>query len=98
MEQMKYVGADIAKLASMPNSVDDVLRMMRLTNDMKQKYPLLPIVTMSMGGLGVISRVAGEVFGSCITFGADGEGSAPGQMQMDDLGNILDALHRSMHP
>ncbi len=98
MDQMKQGGADIAKLAVMPNSADDVLRILKLTNDTRQKYPDLPVVTMSMGGLGVISRVAGEVFGSCITFGADGEGSAPGQMQMDDLGNILDALHRSMHP
>ncbi|MCD8232442.1 MAG: type I 3-dehydroquinate dehydratase [Clostridiales bacterium] len=96
MEQMMHGGADIAKLAVMPNSVDDVLRVMRLTNDMKQKYPTLPVVTMSMGGLGVISRVCGETVGSCITFGADGAVSAPGQMQMDTLAGILDALHASI--
>ncbi|MCD8364622.1 MAG: type I 3-dehydroquinate dehydratase [Clostridiales bacterium] len=95
MEQMKQGGADIAKLAVMPNSVDDVLRLMKLTNDMKQRYPTFPIITMSMGKSGVISRIAGETVGSCVTFGADGEGSAPGQLQMDTLGSILDALHES---
>ncbi|MCC8152119.1 MAG: type I 3-dehydroquinate dehydratase [Lachnospiraceae bacterium] len=96
MEQMKQGGADIAKLAVMSNSVDDVLRILKLTNDMKQKYPTLPIITMSMGGTGVISRIVGETVGSCVTFGADGEVSAPGQMQMDTLGSILDALHESI--
>ncbi|MCD8323718.1 MAG: type I 3-dehydroquinate dehydratase [Clostridiales bacterium] len=95
MEQMKHGGADIAKLAVMPNSADDVLRLMKLTNDIKQKYPSLPLVTMSMGGLGVISRVCGETVGSCITFGADGQVSAPGQLQMETLADILDALHAS---
>jgi 3-dehydroquinate dehydratase-1 len=96
LEQMQQGGADIAKLAVMPNSVSDVLRLLKVTNDIKEKYPTLPVVTMSMGGLGVISRMSGEVFGSCITFGADGEVSAPGQMQADTLAGILDALHNSM--
>lgn len=97
MDQMKQGGADIAKLAVMPRSADDVIRLLKLTNDTKQKYPTLPVVTMSMGSLGVISRVSGEAFGSCITFGADGAVSAPGQMQMDTLSGILDALHGSMN-
>ena len=96
MDQMQQGGADVAKLAVMPNSADDVIRLLKLTNDTIQKYPTLPVVTMSMGGLGVISRLSGEVFGSCITFGADGAVSAPGQMQMDTLADILDALHVSM--
>lgn len=97
MDQMKQGGADIAKLAVMPRTADDVIRLLKLTNDTKQKYPALPVVTMAMGGLGVVSRVAGEAFGSCITFGADGAVSAPGQMQMDTLSGILDALHESMN-
>ena len=72
MEQMQQGGADVAKLAVMPQSADDVVRLLKLTNDMKQKYPTLPVVTMSMGALGVVSRMAGEIFGSCITFGAVG--------------------------
>ena len=43
-----------------------------------------PAITMSMGKDGVISRLCGEVFGSCVTFGSHEKASAPGQMQMDD--------------
>lgn len=96
MDQMEAGGADVAKLAMMPNSYDDVIRMIKLTNDTRDHYPNLPIVTMSMGPYGVITRLCGEVFGSCITFGADGEVSAPGQMQVDKLEKILDWLHESM--
>ena len=96
MDQMEAGGADVAKLAMMPNSYDDVVRMIKLTNDTREHYPNLPIVTMSMGPYGVITRICGEAFGSCITFGADGEASAPGQMQADKLKQILDWLHESM--
>lgn len=96
LDQMQQGGADVAKLAVMPRDADDVIRLLKVTNDIKRKYPSLPLVTMSMEGLGVISRVAGEVFGSCITFGADGAVSAPGQMQMERLTAVLDALHESM--
>ena len=96
MDQMKEGGADIAKIAVMPQSADDVLRLLKLTVDTRKKYPDLPLVTMSMGSAGVISRICGETFGSCITFGADGAGSAPGQLQADDLAQILDTLHASI--
>lgn len=96
LDQMQQGGADVAKLAVMPNNADDVLRLLKVTYDTKKQYPTLPVVTMSMGGVGVISRLSGEIFGSCITFGADGEVSAPGQMQMDTLAGILDVLHTSI--
>lgn len=96
MDLMKQGGADIAKLAVMPQSKADVLRLLKVTNDAKERYPSYPIVTMSMGALGMISRISGETFGSCITFGADGAVSAPGQLQMDALADILDKLHESI--
>lgn len=96
MEQMQQGGADVAKLAVMPQSTDDVVRLLKLTNDMKQKYPTLPVVTMSMGALGVVSRMAGEIFGSCITFGAVGEISAPGQIAADKLEDILSVIHQGL--
>ena len=95
MDQMEAGGADIAKLAMMPNNYDGVVRMIKLTNDTREHYPNLPIVTMSMGPMGVITRLCGEAFGSCITFGADGELSAPGQMQVDKLEKILAWIHES---
>ena len=89
-------GADVAKLAVMPKNADDVVRLLKLTNDIKQKYPTLPVVTMSMGALGVVSRMAGEIFGSCITFGAVGEISAPGQIPAGQLEHILQIIHKGL--
>ncbi|MFZ0446775.1 MAG: type I 3-dehydroquinate dehydratase, partial [Bacillus sp. (in: firmicutes)] len=55
-----------------------------------------PLITMSMGGTGVISRLAGEVFGSAFTFGAGKEASAPGQVPVAELRKILKILHKNM--
>ena len=96
MEQMQQGGADVAKLAVMPKNADDVVRLLKLTNDIRQKYPTLPVVTMSMGALGVVSRMAGEIFGSCITFGAVGEISAPGQIPAGQLEHILQIIHKGL--
>lgn len=95
LEQMQQGGADVAKLAVMPQSTDDVVRLLQVTAEVRGKYPTLPLITMSMGGLGVVSRISGETFGSCVTFGADGEVSAPGQLQLEQLSEILNTLHES---
>lgn len=50
---------------------------------------LCPVVTMSMGQLGLVSRLCGQQFGSAITFGLAGEASAPGQIDADSLHAVL---------
>lgn len=92
LEQMKHSNADIVKMAMMPNSTEDVLRLLEETNHFHKRYPKKPLITMSMGKLGMISRVAGEIFGSCVTFGAGKNASAPGQVECAKLGMILDVL------
>lgn len=94
LEQMKHSNADVVKLAMMPNSTDDVLRLLSETNHFHKRYPNQPLITMSMGKLGVVSRVCGETFGSCVTFGAGKNASAPGQIPMDELQQILEALRQ----
>lgn len=89
-------GADIAKIAVMPQGTGDVLRLLELTDAIHQDKPNDLLVTMSMGGIGSISRVCGEVFGSCITFGSVGASSAPGQIEADRLASMLDVLHDSL--
>ncbi len=95
-EQMYRAGVDVAKLAVMPQTADDVMRLMKLTAEARNTYPKMPLVTMSMGPLGVLSRVSGELTGSCITFGAVGENSAPGQLPAKELETVLEILHRGM--
>ena len=55
-----------------------------------------PLITMSMGPLGMISRLCGEVFGSSLTFGSVGKASAPGQVGAKELANVLKLIHESM--
>ena len=89
LEQMKHSHADIVKLAVMPNNTDDVLRLLEETSHFHKRYPNQPLITMSMGKMGCISRISGEVFGSCVTFGAGKTASAPGQIPYVDLREIL---------
>ena len=51
---------------------------------------------MSKGSLGVITRIAGEVFGSSMTFGAVGQVSAPGQIPVEKLQAAMDILHNGI--
>ncbi|CUX45005.1 type I 3-dehydroquinate dehydratase [Clostridium sp. C105KSO13] len=94
--RMQKQGADIAKIAVMPKNKADVLALLAATEEMTAHHGDTPVVTMSMSGTGVISRVCGEVFGSALTFGAAGRASAPGQMKVGELRTILELLHKSM--
>lgn len=96
LKKMQEIGADIPKIAVMPQNVNDVLVLLSATNDMVSNFADRPIVTMSMSSKGVISRLSGEVFGSSMTFGAVGQVSAPGQIPVEKLEKVLDILHDSI--
>lgn len=96
--RMQEWGADITKLAVMPKDASDVLRLLSVTLAMKETYADRPFITMSMGKDGLISRLCGETFGSCLTFGCGTKASAPGQMEARALRGILDAVHESLAP
>ena len=86
-------GADIAKLAVMPHTPADTARLLEATaqaaaatgND-------TPLITMSMGQQGMVSRICGAAFGSCAGFATAGVSSAPGQPAAPALRTALDAL------
>lgn len=96
LRKMQELNADIPKIAVMPQNKKDVLTLLSATEEMATEYADRPIITMSMSGTGVISRLCGEVFGSALTFGAVGKVSAPGQMGIDDLTTVLGLLHKSL--
>ena len=96
LRKMQDLGADIPKIAVMPQNKKDVLTLLAATEEMVSEYADRPIITMSMSGTGVISRLCGEVFGSALTFGAVGKVSAPGQMEIEDLTTVLGLLHKSL--
>ncbi len=90
---MDEAGADIPKLACMPHDAGDLLTLLRGTWEAAQRIDR-PLITMSMGQTGVLSRAAGEIFGSAATFGMVGRASAPGQVPVNELRPVLAAIHR----
>ncbi len=96
IRQMTELGADICKLAVMPKDKEDVVRLLLITEQLSRDYQDVPIVTMSMSGLGLISRISGEVSGSVITFGSLGKPSAPGQIELQELQDLLAKVHEGM--
>lgn len=98
LRKMQDFGADILKIAVMPRSPKDVLNLLYATEEMRSCYTDKPLITVSMDGNGSISRIAGEFFGSAVTFGAGQAASAPGQLDAFTLSKILKELHSSLHP
>lgn len=96
LRKAQEFGGDIPKIAVMPNSTADVLTLLDATNTMNEQFADRPFITMSMAGKGVISRLAGEVFGSAVTFGAAKKASAPGQVNVKELRSVLNLLHESL--
>ncbi len=94
--RMQESGADILKIAVMPRSRKDVLTLLSATEEMYTQYAKCPLITMSMAGTGMVSRLAGEVFGSAVTFGSVGRTSAPGQIGVGRLDAVLRTIHESM--
>ena len=92
--RMQDCGADLLKLAVMPRDAGDVLNLLSATLEMNEKYAKQPVVTMSMGAKGAVSRLAGEVFGSVMTFGSAGVASAPGQVSVPELKAALEVLRQ----
>ncbi|MBS5218039.1 MAG: type I 3-dehydroquinate dehydratase [Sutterella wadsworthensis] len=93
LTKMQELGADVPKIALMPESKADVLTVLAATLEVSEKIADRPIITMSMSKTGVISRLAGEVFGSAATFGAVQKASAPGQISVTDLRTVLSIIH-----
>lgn len=93
MTAMQEAGADLPKLAVMPTCRADVIALLAATAEMADHHPETPVITMSMGTLGAVSRLCGEAFGSAMTFANPGAASAPGQMSLDVVNEVLESLH-----
>ena len=96
LRKMQDMNADIPKIAVMPQNKKDVLTLLAATEEMTTNYADRPIITMSMAGTGVVSRLTGETFGSALTFGAASKASAPGQIGVHELKQVLDIIHKSL--
>ncbi|MBQ3448145.1 MAG: type I 3-dehydroquinate dehydratase [Synergistaceae bacterium] len=93
LRNQQSAGADIPKAAVMPKTKGDVLTVLDASYEFASKYADRPFLTISMGPKGMMSRIACELSGSCMTFGAAGQASAPGQIQVKDLKEALNMIH-----
>ncbi len=78
--QMVNEGADIAKVSFKAESLKDVSNLLCVAN----KQPI-PTITIAMGELGKISRIAGFVFNSVISYCALERAFAPGQLTLKEM-------------
>lgn len=88
-KQAEEYGADMIKLAVMPRSKEDVFRLLEVTRRIDNMIDK-PIITMSMGEVGAISRVIGWIYGSVLTFGVGVKSSAPGQIPVKELREAIE--------
>lgn len=82
---------DILKIAVMPQTRSDVMNLLDASYAAWERFGK-PIIAISMGRLGLLSRISGGITGSAVTFASVGEGSAPGQIPADEMARILKML------
>lgn len=93
LSQAKKVGCAVGKLACMPQNKEDVNVLLEATATMKEKEADFPLITMSMGQLGEMSRLYGGLYGSEVSFGCIGQSSAPGQVSVDRMREVFDKIY-----
>ena len=84
--------ADILKIATMPHKKKDVMRIMTATILTYTRPNPKPIISIAMGNMGRVTRLLGGFTGSAITFASIGRSSAPGQMDIEEVREILTKL------
>ena len=93
--QADQLGADVAKVAVMPRDLEDVLTLLTATLQASKKLKI-PLISMSMGPYGSLTRLFGWTFGSALTFAVGASSSAPGQVPIEDLNTVLRILQKSI--
>ncbi|WP_425804692.1 type I 3-dehydroquinate dehydratase [Desulfitobacterium sp. Sab5] len=88
--------ADVAKIAVMAESLQDVLNVLDVTLEAKNTLRI-PLISMAMGEYGSITRMIGGVFGSAVTFAVGESSSAPGQIPIDELKSVLSIIQKSVN-
>ena len=92
LQAMQDKGAHIGKIVTMASDFHDVLRVLQLQEDAARMQ--FPLISFCMGKPGVISRLATLELGGYMTYCSVGEGgaTAPGQLSVDSLRQILTCL------
>jgi len=87
-------GMDVGKCAYMPETLEDVNRVLDATARMKEEFPDFPLITMSMGELGKMSRLYGGLYGAEVSFACFDKESAPGQVDYREMVACFDKIYK----
>lgn len=90
--RMTELDADLPKLAVMARCTADCLHLMEAAERTRATLHT-PLIAIAMGAHGTLSRLAGEVCGSALTFCSLEQASAPGQVGLAQATALLDSLH-----
>lgn len=80
-------GADIAKFAAQANSLADTLNLLTVTHSASK-----PVCMIAMGDLGRHTRIIAPFYGSVLSYGSIDSAVAPGQLKVDALKQMMEAL------
>ena len=89
------LGGDVAKVSVMARGPEDVLTLLAATQQ-ASKALSLPLIGVSMGPHGALSRTIGFAFGSALTFGVAAGASAPGQMPIAELRAAIEIARKAL--
>jgi 3-dehydroquinate dehydratase-1 len=93
LHRMAAAGADVAKIAVMPQTMEDVFSLMQATHAASEALAI-PVIGIAMGERGRLTRLCAAEFGSAATFATVGAASAPGQMTAAQVAAVRQALRR----
>ncbi len=88
VKKEKKLGANIIKIAAMAQSKDDVIRLLTFTGNRPES-----LVTIAMGEIGTISRIAAPLFGSLFTYAFLTDKVAPGQLSLKQTVEVLKLMY-----
>ena len=92
MSEYTSLSPAVDKISVMPQTEQDVLDVMNYTRGFKTLNAEQSYATISMGKLGMLSRLAGALTGSCWTYASLDEASASGQIALGTLKKFLEVL------
>ena len=93
--RMAALGADVCKIAVMPRNRRDVVALSAACAQADDALTQ-PIIAISMGEMGMPTRICAEAMGSCLSVGTAGAASAPGQMEAGALREALALVHGAL--
>ncbi|GGE33630.1 type I 3-dehydroquinate dehydratase [Streptococcus himalayensis] len=92
LSELTSLTPKVVKVSVMARHEQDVLDLMNYTRGFKTLNPEQEFVSISMGTIGKISRIAADVTGSSWSFASIDEGSAPGQISLQSMKRIREIL------